>query len=131
MKNKIIKVTVIFLLISVNVSAQLDYYQNTLNGSVKQVIKTEPSYNGMITTIKDYNLDGFLKVESIYGGNTFNKDSLNSRNKFTYKLDNKKRVSEILIIDEEKLKRKKIIEHKSSFYTINTLWKGKLKWKIL
>jgi len=112
-----------------NASGQITEYSNNLNGSVKQVIKTEPSYNGMITTIKDFNPDGFLKVESIYGGNTFNKDSLKSRNKFTYKLDNKKRIYEILIIDEEKEKRKKIIEYKSSFYTINTLWKGKLKWK--
>ena len=81
-RNSII---ILLITLSMNVSGQLTEYSNNLNGSVKQVIETEPSYNGMITTVKDYDIDGFLKVESIYGGNTFNKDSLKSRNKFTYK----------------------------------------------
>jgi len=39
MKTKIIKVTVMFLLINLNVSAQLDHYQTTLNGKVEQIIE--------------------------------------------------------------------------------------------
>ena len=116
-RNSII---ILLITLSMNVSGQLTEYSNNLNGSVKQVIETEPSYNGMITTVKDYDIDGFLKVESIYCGNTFNKDSLKSRNKFTYKLDDKKRISEILIVNQEKEKRKKIIKYKPSYYTVTT-----------
>ena len=125
-RNSII---ILLITLSMNVSGQLTDYINNLNGTVKQVIETKPSYNGMITTIKDYDIDGFLKVESIYNGNHFNKDSLKSRNHFTYKLDDKKRVSEILIVNQEKEKRKKIIEYKSSYYTVKTLWKENRKWK--
>lgn len=126
-----IRNSIIILLttLSMNVSGQLSDYINNLNGTVKQTINRESSYSGPITIIKDYNQDGLLKVESIYNGNNFNKDSLKSRNKFTYKLDNKKRVSEILIVNQEKEKRKKIIKYKASYYTVKTLWKENRKWK--
>ena len=125
-RNSII---ILLITLSINVSGQLTEYSNNLNGTVKQIINRESSYSGPITIIKDYNLDGFLKVESIYNGNDFNKDSLKSRNNFTYKLDDKKRVSEILIVNQEKEKCKKIIKYKSSYYTVKTLWKENRKWK--
>ena len=122
-------IIILLITFSMNVSGQISDYINNLNGIVKQIINRESSYSGPITIIKDYNLDGFLKVESIYNGNHFNKDSLRSRNKFTYKIDDKKRISEILIVNQEKEKRKKIIKYKSSYYTVKTLWKENLKWK--
>ena len=122
-------ILMVFVLSSIDVSSQLTEYTSNLNGSVKKVIDTEPSYNGVRTIVRDYNLDGFLKLESIYSGNDFNKDSLQSKNKFNYKLDRKNRISEILIANQKKEKRKKIIKYKASFYTINTLWRENLKWK--
>ena len=131
MKNIRNSIIILLITFSMNVSGQLSDYINNLNGTVKQTINRESSYSGPITIITDYNSNGLLKVESVYNGNDINKDSLKSRNKFTYKLDDKKRISEILIVNQEKQKRKKIIKYKSSYYTVNTLWKGNLKWKSL
>jgi len=120
---------VLLMTFSMNMSGQLTKYINNFNGSVKQIINRESSYSGPITIIKEYNRDGFLEAESVYSGNEFNTDSLKRRRKFSYKLDNKKRISEVLIINKEKEKSKKVIKYKSKFYTINTLWRENRKWK--
>ena len=122
-------VIILLLTLSINVLGQLTEFRNNLNGSVKQVILNDSSYNGIITNIKDYDIDGFLKVECFFNGYTYNKDSLKIRNKFSYKIDNKKRISEILIVNKDKEKCKKIIKYKFSLYTINTLWRIKGKWE--
>ena len=128
--NDIRNIIIILLMnLSINVSGQLSDYINNLNGIVKQIINKESNYSGPITIIRDYNKNGLLKVESVYNGNDINKDSLKSRNKFTYKLDDKKRISEIVIVNQEKEKRKKIIKYKHSYYTVKTLWKENQKWK--
>lgn len=129
MKNIRNIIIILFMNLSINVSGQISDYINNLNGTVKQTINKESNYSGLITTIRDYNKNGLLKVESVYNGNSLNKDSLKSRNKFTYKLDDKKRISEIVIVNQEKEKRKKIIKYKHSYYTVKTLWKENQKWK--
>ena len=129
MKNIRNSIIILLITLSMNLSGQFSDYINNLNGIVKQTINRESSYSGPITIIRDYNKNGLLKVESVYNGNDLNKDSLKSRNKFTYKLDDKKRISEILIVNQEKEKRKKIIKYKHSYYTVKTLWKENQKWK--
>ena len=129
MKNIRNSIIILLNILSLNMSGQITNYINNLNGTVKHIINRESSYSRPITTIKKYDQDGFLKVESVYNGNGFNKDSLKSINKFTYKIDNKNRISEILNVNQEKKKRKKIIKYKSSYYTVNTLFKSNRKWK--
>jgi len=128
--NNIRNIIIILLMnLSINVSGQLSDYFNNLNGTVKQTINKESNYSGPITIIRDYNKNGLLKIKSIYHGNDLTKDSLKSRENFTYKLDDKKRISEIVIENQEKEKRKKIIKYKHSYYTVKTLWKENQKWK--
>ena len=129
MKNIRNSIIILLMNLSINVSGQISDYFNNLNGKIKQTINKEFNYSGPITIIRDYNKNGLLKVESVYNGNDINKDSLKSRNKFTYKIDDKKRISEIVIVNQEKEKRKKIIKYKHSYYTVKTLWKENQKWK--
>lgn len=129
MKNIRNSIIILLIILSMNISGQITNYINNLNGTVKQIINRESSYSVPITTIKEYDLEGCLKSESVYNGNGFNKDSLKSINKFTYKIDNKNRIFEILIVNQDKEKRKNIIKYKSSYYTVNKLRKGIFKWK--
>ena len=92
MKTKIIKVTVIFLLINLNVSAQLDHYQTTLNGKVEQIIeKSGETYPNV--DVLSYNRDGFLVKKEHYKSKDIHKDSLDYSKSYKYKFDNKKRVN--------------------------------------
>ena len=91
MKNIIINLTVLFLLTSSNVFAQLDRYLNTLNGNVEEIIiKSGNTFHEV--DVLSYNKDGFLINEKHYKRKEINKDSLYYSNSYKYKFDNKKRV---------------------------------------
>jgi hypothetical protein len=92
MKTKIIKVTVIFLLISVNVSAQLDHYQTTLNGKVEQIIEKSGETFPNVDVLS-YNRDGFLVKKEHYKSKDIHKDSLDYSKSYKYKFDSKNRVN--------------------------------------
>lgn len=116
---------ILFIILNLDVSSQITEYKNNLNGEVKRIIINTAYMTGII---KDYNRNGLLKRECIYNGNTFNKDSLFSKNKFTYKFDKKNRISEILITNKDKDKYKKVFKYKSSYYTIKDLCKENSNW---
>ena len=119
MKNIRNSIIILLIILSMNISGQITNYINNLNGTVKQIINRESSYSVPITTIKEYDLEGCLKSESVYNGNGFNKDSLKSINKFTYKIDNKNRIFEILIVNQDKEKRKNIIKNEYVIFDVN------------
>jgi len=109
MKTKIIKVTVIFLLISVNVSAQLDHYQTTLNGKVEQIIEKSGVAFPNIDVLS-YNRDGFLVKKEHYKSKDIHKDSLDYSKSYKYKFDSKNRVN-LITTDNYDIEIKYLLKH--------------------
>ena len=114
-KNTIL---VLFTILSISASAQLNNYHHDLNGNVKQIVVRESYYSGSRVFVNHFNKKGFLKTNQKYNGLEIIKDSLKYESKYKYAFDSKDRISRIADVDLDHNKEKIIVKYNAKYYSL-------------
>ena len=114
-KNTIL---VLFAILSISASAQINNYYHDMNGNVKQIVVRESYYSGSRVFVSHFNKKGFLKTAQIYNGLEIIKDSLKYESKYKYTFDSKDRISKIVDVDRDHNKEKIIVKYNAKYYSL-------------
>ena len=114
-KNTIL---VLFTILSISASAQINKYYHDMNGNVKQIVVRESYYSGSRVFVNHFNKKGFLKTAQIYNGLEIIKDSLKYESKYKYTFDSKDRISKIVDVDRDHNKEKIIVKYNAKYYSL-------------